>query len=59
MWVSDPRRIAALAIESDDGPRAIVVNLTGEPTPFLLNGEEQPELRALRGAFLRRLAASS
>jgi hypothetical protein len=42
--VSEPRLIAALAIDGDDGRRAIVVNLIGEPTPFVLNGVEQPEL---------------
>ena len=59
MRVSDPRLIAALAIESDDGPRAIVVNLMGEPTPFVLNGEEQPELRPYEVRSCEASAASS
>ena len=59
MRVSDPRRIAALAIESDDGPRAIVVNLMGEPTPFVLNGVEQPELNPYEVRSCDASAASS
>jgi len=42
--VSDPRSIAALGFEDADRRRAIVVNLMGERTPFVLNGEEQQPL---------------
>jgi hypothetical protein len=42
--VSDPSMIAALGLEDQGGRRALVVNLTGEPTPFRLNDGDEPPL---------------
>jgi hypothetical protein len=44
--VSDTRSIAALGYEHGHAARVIVANLLGEPTPFVLNGEEQQALDA-------------
>jgi hypothetical protein len=57
--VSEPRRIAALAIEGDNGRRAIVVNLMGGLSPFVLNGVEQRELDSYEVRSCDASAASS